>query len=129
MPQEMGRFSSAFSALQEIQLNTTLIPWRDLKRLLRHLPSLTVVEYGYNGLSNLYSTEGDPIEDQNTNSALRIINFDSNELTGWAEVVTALQIFPKYALSHCFFSTWWPVSIADTIACIAFSASYSPATG
>ncbi|KAI0093897.1 hypothetical protein BDY19DRAFT_919480 [Irpex rosettiformis] len=95
MPQDTRRFSSAFSSIQEIQLNTSLIPWSDLKHLLKHMLSLTVIEYGYNGLSSLLARESDAMAHTNTNDALRVINFDSNELTDWAQLVTALQCYPK----------------------------------
>lgn len=98
MPQDTTRFSSAFSAIQELQLNTTLIPWGDVKQLLRHTPSLTALEYGYNRLSNLRTANNDPAENTITNAGLRLINFDGNELTGWAEIVAALRYYPKYAL-------------------------------
>ncbi|KAI0811010.1 hypothetical protein BC629DRAFT_1580180 [Irpex lacteus] len=91
MPQDTMRFSSAFSAIQELQLNTTLIPWGDVKQLVRHMPSLTALEYGYNRLSSLRTAGNDPAENTITNTELRVINFDGNELTHWAEIRVILS--------------------------------------
>ncbi|KAI0345299.1 outer arm dynein light chain 1 [Trametopsis cervina] len=93
MPQDSVRFSNAFSTIQELQINSTLIPWIDLKLLISYMPSLTSVECGYNGYATLASQHGGVLGSAPTDIPLRIINLDCNELHDWAHIVSALQVY------------------------------------
>ncbi|KAF7791340.1 hypothetical protein EIP86_002354 [Pleurotus ostreatoroseus] len=75
----------------ELQLNATLMIWDNVRLLASYIPSLQVLETGYNQLRHLLTNK----DDQSHMSELRVINFDSNELTDWTAICHALSPFTK----------------------------------
>ncbi|KAF6764015.1 hypothetical protein DFP72DRAFT_1137168, partial [Ephemerocybe angulata] len=87
-----GAFSNSFLNLTEIQLNGTLLTWREANGIIRQMPSLRVLELGYNALSSL-STGGS--EERNTHPLLHTLNLDNNKLVDWIDVASSISIFPS----------------------------------
>ena len=91
MPVKTVEFRQAFTRLRELQLNATLMIWDNVRLLASYIPSLQVLETGYNQLRHLLTNK----DDQSHMSELRVINFDSNELTDWTAICHALSPFTK----------------------------------
>jgi hypothetical protein len=83
----MSRATEAFSNLAELQLNGTLMTWQETEELVLAIPSLRLVEMGYNGLKYLSPF---PTPD---NPRVQVVNLDSNELHDWTHVC---EIFKPY---------------------------------
>ncbi|KAG6814569.1 hypothetical protein H0H92_000097 [Tricholoma furcatifolium] len=71
---------SAFLQLTELQLNGTMLPWSEMQKATAFMPRLESIEFGYNGLTQLYS--GDDLPPRN--KTIRDINLDGNEF--WSDI-------------------------------------------
>ena len=91
MPVKTVEFRQAFTRLRELQLNATLMIWDNVRLLASYIPRLQVLETGYSQLGQLLTNK----DDQSHMSELRVINFDSNELTDWTAICQALSPFTK----------------------------------
>jgi hypothetical protein len=76
--------SSAFQRLTDLQLNGTLMTWREMQEITALMPNLRLVEMGYNRLTSLSSF--DPIK-----STIQVINLDTNQCRDWAHICQALK--------------------------------------
>ena len=91
MPTEFAAFATAFARLKELQISTTLTTWPQVCQLVSLMPSLRLLEVGYNRLHRLV-----PFESHATfreHSTLQVINFDGNALYQWSEVCDSLRQF------------------------------------
>lgn len=80
----------AFPKLAELQLNGTLMTWSDAEELVFVIPSLRLVEMGYNRLRRLSSS---PVL---AKPSLHVINLDGNELDDWVHICETFQPYRKY---------------------------------
>jgi len=78
---DVAKGFSAFVKITELQLNGTLMSWREMQEVTALMPSLRLVEMGYNRLATLPSG---PV-----NSAIQVINLDSNECHDWTHIYQA----------------------------------------
>ena len=71
--------------------------WQAIMGVVALMPRLQWLELGYNRLQNLSSPPDHP------EPALTTLNFDTNQLSDWAETCQALASFPKwlYRLKLC----------------------------
>lgn len=97
-PSNLKFGTDAFSRLTELQLNGTLMSWQAIMDVIALVPRLQRLESGYNCLQNLSSVLQD-----NSQSVLTTLNFDSNQLSNWVETCQALVPFPK-CLYHLYLS-------------------------
>jgi tubulin-specific chaperone E len=89
-PSKLKLGTDAFSRLTELQLNGTLMSWQSIMDVITLMPHLQRLDSGYNHLQNLLSVpQGGP------EPHLTSLNFDSNQLSDWAETCQALTSFPK----------------------------------
>ncbi|EKM55323.1 uncharacterized protein PHACADRAFT_173426 [Phanerochaete carnosa HHB-10118-sp] len=86
------RFSEAFSKIKELQISSTLTRWSETMHLVSCMPSLCILETGYNRLERLAITDGAP-QTHAEHSTLRAINFDGNSLHSWSDICSALASF------------------------------------
>jgi len=72
--------------------------WQVIMDVVALMPRLQRLESGYNRLQSLSSPPPDHPE-----PALTTLNFDTNQLSDWAETCQALASFPKclYRLNLC----------------------------
>jgi|SRR6266850_3334648 len=89
-PSNLKLGTDAFSRLTELQLNGTLMSWQAIMDVIALVPRLQRLESGYNRLQNLSSVLQD-----NSESVLTTLNFDSNQLSNWVETCQALVPLPK----------------------------------
>ncbi|KIM86184.1 hypothetical protein PILCRDRAFT_816109 [Piloderma croceum F 1598] len=75
----------AFPKLTELQLNGTLMTWSDAEELVFVIPSLRLVEMGYNRLRCLSSSPA------LAKPSIHVINLDGNELDDWAHICETFQ--------------------------------------
>ena len=64
--------------------------WQAIMDVVAVMPRLQRLESGYNRLQSLSSPPPDYLE-----PALTTLNFDTNQLSDWAETCQALASFPK----------------------------------
>ncbi len=83
----------AFEQLIELQLNDTLLSWAELRVIMMSMPRLQTVELGYNHLTQLSNKR--PDIDVLPFSVLQTLNLDSNLLSDWAHVSSALIEFER----------------------------------
>lgn len=101
MPTKIPEFQHAFSHIKELQLNATSTTWDNIRVLESYMPSLQLLETGYNQLRSLRTNQDHAKGDQAHISQLQIINFDSNELTDWTATCNGLRPFTKYVCAVC----------------------------
>lgn len=77
----------------ELRLNNTLMAWRDITTAIAAMPKLHHLEIGYNGLTDI---SFDPDHHSRLTAPVRTVNLDSNQISGWAGVCSALLAFPLY---------------------------------
>jgi Leucine-rich repeat (LRR) protein len=82
--------AGAFKNLEELQLNDTLLTWRDLNVIAMTMPHLKSVELGHNQLMGLSSPIIKPY------SSLQSLNLDSNSLSDWVHVCSSLADYDRY---------------------------------
>ncbi|KAI0317464.1 hypothetical protein OF83DRAFT_1276525 [Amylostereum chailletii] len=82
-----------FHHLVELQLNATLMTWQAMLDVIVCMPSLKQVEMGYNRLTTLF-TEHSPSPQE---LVLESLNLDSNRLSSWENLCTALRPFRQLA--------------------------------
>ncbi|KAI8989734.1 hypothetical protein BD414DRAFT_414676 [Trametes punicea] len=87
--------TTAFQKLEELQLNATLMTWEDFLSILEYMPSLRVVELGYNRLHTLHqeTTPGIQHRHRRHHRAVESVNFDGNFLDSFADVCAAMRVF------------------------------------
>lgn len=96
LPSGTVDLSSAFLNLQELQLNKTLLTWRDFTEyLLPHLSKLTSVELGYNRLDHL-SEQATLSKPPRADTKLSTVNFDGNNLNNWSDICSSFAKYPTY---------------------------------
>ena len=78
---------SPFSSLKDLQLNQTLITWKEAKKIIAFMPNLEILELGYNGLNRLDSCDSL----SNSGPALKVLNLDSNACQDWSHVCRAMR--------------------------------------
>ena len=83
----------AFEQLIELQLNDTLLSWDELRVIMMSMPRLQTVEFGYNHLTRLSNKR--PDTDVLPFSDLQTLNLDSNLLSDWVHVNSALIEFQR----------------------------------
>ena len=96
MPADASLFETAFSRLRELQITSTLTTWAEVRRLVSLMPSLRVLEVGYNRLHSLGPLGSDSLPDD---TRLEVLNLDGNWLCRWSELCQALEWFTGYAIS------------------------------
>jgi len=90
----------AFPKLIELQLNGTLMTWSDAEKLVFVIPSLRLVEMGYNRLRRLSSSPA------LAKPGIHVINLDGNELDDWPHICETFQPYRKYVYVlgyHCIY--------------------------
>jgi hypothetical protein len=92
-PSSSADLAAAFENLEELQLNDTLLTWRDMQVLMTAMPGLKIVELGYNQLSRLSSEDQPAIPPHPT---LQSLNLDSNFLSDWVHVCFSLALYERY---------------------------------
>jgi tubulin-specific chaperone E len=93
MPANITAFKAAFSKLRELQISSTLVTWAQLRELISCMPSLRLLEAGYNRLHSLEcSASPSKMEDP----ALQVINLDGNCLSQWSAVCDSFELFTGY---------------------------------
>ncbi|KIP12320.1 hypothetical protein PHLGIDRAFT_98272 [Phlebiopsis gigantea 11061_1 CR5-6] len=93
LPSNIPTFRAAFSRIRELQINSTLTTWTDLRRLVGCMPSLTRVESGYNRLHSLSDGPDTTANNAAVSLTLQEINLDGNFLQKWSAVYSALTDF------------------------------------
>ena len=80
----------ALLALEELRLNGTLIIWPEVVRLVTVVPSLRVLELGYNKTEQL----GDTVSSDDLSTAkLEALNLDENRLADWNDLMLSIAPF------------------------------------
>ncbi len=97
MPSEPLAFRNAFASLRELQINAVLVTWTEIRVLTNYMPKLQIIETGYNQLQRLVADDSRLPADITINSALEVINLDSNELTEWAQTCEAIGSYTSCA--------------------------------
>jgi Leucine-rich repeat (LRR) protein len=87
---DISKATLAFPKLTELQLNGTLMSWSDAEELVFVIPSLRLVEMGYNRLQRLSSSPA------LAKSSIHVINLDGNELDDWPHICETFQPYRKY---------------------------------
>ena len=96
MPIEVPAFRHAFRNLKELQICATLTSWANVLLLAGYMPSLQVMEAGYNQYIKLsIDSDGTVAQNVPSNFTLSTINFDSNQLTDWTSTCEALRPFGR----------------------------------
>ncbi|KAF8163437.1 hypothetical protein B0H34DRAFT_649985 [Crassisporium funariophilum] len=85
LPVNNNSMEGAFSGVTEIQLNATLLTWTEMQAVTSMMPTLQVIEMGYNHLTRL--SDGVSV----SNSAVQTINLDSNCCSDWAHVCASFK--------------------------------------
>ncbi|CAA7271583.1 unnamed protein product [Cyclocybe aegerita] len=88
LPANYDALTGAFQKLVEIQLNETLISWPEMQAITASMLVLQVVELGYNRLSRL---SDDTSPRTPPNSAVEVLNLDSNLLSDWSHICGSLK--------------------------------------
>jgi hypothetical protein len=79
--------SSAFPKVKELQLNGTMMTFREVQEVTAYMPNLHSIEIGYNRLAVLSTLEASvPVQ-----SRLYSMNLDGNECNDWRHVCLALK--------------------------------------
>lgn len=81
--------TSAFLKLTELQLNGTLTNWSEMETIIQVMPSLRLVELGYNSLMDLSMSK------HPNKSRLEVVNLDGNELKQWVHVSSTFTLYTK----------------------------------
>jgi hypothetical protein len=70
--------------------------WPETENLILSIPSLRLVEMGYNHLTclSLSPTPAKP--------SIQVVNLDSNELNDWAHICETFKPYRKYVCVLCF---------------------------
>lgn len=90
----ISAFSQALAKIKELQLSSTLTTWHNIRVLVANMPSLRLLEVGYNQLRSL-ALSADDTAQITPHLNMEVINLDSNDLSDWKETCIALQAFPK----------------------------------
>lgn len=105
MPLDITAFKAAFSKLRELQISSTLATWTQVRELVSYMPSLQLLEAGYNRLHSLdLFTSHNTMED----SSLQVINLDGNSLSQWSAVCGSLGPFTRYVK---FITCYWEADL------------------
>ena len=99
MPSDTLLFKAAFSRIKELQISSTLMTWNELLTLVSNMPSLRIIEAGYNRLHSLSNSRNALSGTANALSTLQEINLDGNLLSQWSEVCFAVAPFVGYVNS------------------------------
>lgn len=86
---DISKAFMAFPKLTELELNDTLMTWSELEEIAFTIPSLRIVELGYNRLSSL-STHSRPNQ-----SHLQMVNLDGNEIKDWVHICETFKVYSK----------------------------------
>lgn len=84
-------FREAFSRIEELQISSTLTTWPKATQLVSCMPSLRLVEIGYNRLDSLAGLDTEQTSAEHP--TLQVINLDGNFLGNWADICVALKPF------------------------------------
>ncbi|KAJ3822625.1 hypothetical protein F5880DRAFT_1613617 [Lentinula raphanica] len=84
------RMTSSFQNLTELQLNGTLIGWRQMQQVTSFMPKLISVELGSNRLCQLRN-EDTP----NTPSSIRSINLEGNQCKIWTHICQSVSAYKQ----------------------------------
>lgn len=83
----MNAMKSSFLCLTELQMNGTLVTWREMQIITAFMPQLRSVEMGYNQIDNLSSDPDTTL----SNSSIQVINLDNNLCSDWVQICSSLQ--------------------------------------
>ncbi|GAA6001056.1 Pac2p [Rhodotorula paludigena] len=89
---------SGFDRLTQLQLNSTLMTWNEIRNVSPSLVNLVDLQFGFNRLASLRSFDaGDPTSDSHgvMLPKLERLNLESNELSDWPELVRELSCLPQ----------------------------------
>ncbi|GJN88988.1 hypothetical protein Rhopal_001959-T1 [Rhodotorula paludigena] len=89
---------SGFERLTQLQLNSTLMTWNEIRNVSPSLVNLVDLQFGFNRLVSLRSSDaGDPTPDSPgvMLPKLERLNLESNELSDWPELVRELSCLPQ----------------------------------
>ncbi|KAG6851293.1 hypothetical protein H0H93_011729 [Arthromyces matolae] len=78
---------SAFLHLTELHLSGTMMSWSEMQTVTAVMPSLEVIEFGYNNLTSLLTTDSVVT----ANQTLRVLNLDSNACSNWLLISKAIR--------------------------------------
>ncbi|GAA6023216.1 hypothetical protein JCM10207_004483 [Rhodosporidiobolus poonsookiae] len=81
--------------LTTLQLNSTLLSWNELLSVSHSLTNLVDLQFGFNRLRGLGGTASRADRDQSLLPRLERLNLESNELSGWSDVVEELALLPS----------------------------------
>lgn len=82
-----------FNSLTELGLNNTLISWHDITKVTATMPKLRTLEVGYNRFTDDSLKSSHPLW---RNTSVRAINLDTNQISEWEDICTALLELPLY---------------------------------
>lgn len=102
LPSNTDLSKAAFSRIKELQINSTMTTWQELRLLVGYMPSLRLIEAGYNRLHSLAEGRNVLVENADVISTLHGINLDGNLLREWFEVCSALTPFVRWAKAVSF---------------------------
>lgn len=88
-PSKMNVMESSFLRLTELQMNGTLVTWREMQIITAFMPQLRLVEMGYNQIDNLSSDPDKPL----SNSSIQVLNLDNNLCSDWIQICSSLQAY------------------------------------
>lgn len=83
--------STAFLNLTDLQLNGTLISWREMQEVTSYMPKLLSIELGRNGLCKLDAGNGTI----GSGSSIRNINLESNLCKDWTQTCRSLSVYNR----------------------------------
>lgn len=90
MTLDRSKMSTSFQSLTELQLNGTLISWREMQQVTSFMPRLVSVELGSNRLCELGFSA--PII---THSQIRNINLEGNQCKVWTRICQSLSTYDQ----------------------------------
>jgi hypothetical protein len=80
--------SSVFERIVELQLNDTMLLWRETQEIISLMPKLKHLELGYNELHDLSPASGDYLQPHLTS-----LNLTTNHLNDWRHVCESLVFY------------------------------------
>lgn len=86
-PSKMIVMETSFLCLTELQINGTLVTWREMQIITAFMPQLRSVEMGYNQIDNLSSGSDKSL----SNSSIQVINLGNNLCSDWVQMCSSLQ--------------------------------------
>lgn len=90
--EDVHQATRAFAKLTELQLNQTLMTWLEMETIVKMIPTLRIIEMGYNRLTDLHSSD-------NILSNIQVVNLDRNEIRHWSHIHHRFQFYHRFVSS------------------------------